>query len=131
MYLEGLEYVEYIPVEAYGVSTFDARIISGGNGEGNIVTQGCRFFWYYDPNDLNEMRGGFTGNGWFTEMEHTPLFNVNLEMLFEGFENQTIVNLNSYFEAWQVEVNNQGKDTDYVKDFQLAVGGNCYTTRIW
>lgn len=127
MYLEGTEYVTYTPVEAYGVSTFDVGIISGGGGGEATVVRNTRFFWVYDPE--NPQSSGFTGSGnWFCGVANTPLANITKEQLLQEFKNGTRTNLNTEFQAWQVLVSNQtpGK-TDYVGDFMEMVGFDCFT----
>lgn len=128
MYLEGSEFVEYTPVEAYGVSTFDVGIISGGNGGEATVVQNTRFFWVYDPE--NPEKSGFTGGGeWFCGIVNTPLANITEEQLIQEFANGTRTNLNTEFQAWQVLVSNQTPgETDYVKEFMQMVGFDCFTT---
>ena len=65
--ITGSEEIRYTPVEAYGVSTFAAGIISGGTGGEATVTQGVRFTWVYDPDSPDASPSGFTGQGWFAE----------------------------------------------------------------
>lgn len=126
IYQEGSNYVTYSPVEAYGVSTFKAGIISGGTGDDNIVTQGVKFKWIYDPND--SAHSGFTGGGtWFCGVANTPLENITEETLLDEFAAGTRTNLNAEFEAWQLVVATQPEGADYVKDFMEKVGFGCFS----
>lgn len=127
MYLTGNEMVTYTPVEAYGVATYDAGIISGGTGDENTIVQNTRFFWVYDPE--NSSASGFTGGGnWYCGVPNTPLANITEQELLSGFANGTRTNLNAEFQAWQTVVSNQGPNTDYVKDFMEMVGFDCFST---
>lgn len=118
MYLEGSEFVTYTPVEAYGVSTYDVGIISGGGGDEATVIQSTRFFWVYDPEHPD--KSGFTGQGWFADVPNTPLnySNITEDELLRQFQEGDRINLNDVFQAWQILVSSQipGK-TDYVGDF--------------
>ena len=117
----------YSPVSAYSVMPFgDGGIISGGSGDDNIVVQGTKFFWVYDPN--NPGTSGFTGGGnWYCGIPNTPLANATEQQVQEQIQN--VGNLNTYFDAWQTIVNDQEPGvTDYVKDFMEMVGFDCFST---
>lgn len=117
----------YSPVSAYSVMPFgDGGIISGGSGDHNIIVEGTRFFWVYDP-DRPET-SGFTGKGnWYCEVPNTPLEDVTPEQLQEQL--QTVGNLDIYFEAWQKKVSAQTPGTtDYVKAFMQMVTFDCFST---
>ncbi|WP_287493438.1 hypothetical protein [Sellimonas sp.] len=126
MYLEGSEYVEYTPVEAYGVSTFDVGIISGGTSGDATIVKGTRFYWVYDPNNLSA--SGFTGSGkWYCEVENTPLYGLSEAELLNEFETQVRTNLNEEFQAWQALINSQGNDTDYAGNFAKMLPDACWS----
>lgn len=120
--LSGNNTVYYEKVEAYSVNTRSSRLISGGFGDEVTVTQGTTFLWVYDPNGPS----GFSGQGWFTDVENTPLHGVDEEELKAGFANETITNLDSYFQEWQsVVAAGQSNGFDYVRDFVFKVGEDC------
>lgn len=116
----------YSPVSAYSVMPFgDGGIISGGSGDHNIVVQGTRFFWVYDPNSPET--SGFTGGGkWYCGVANTPLEDATEDVVLEQIRNGG--NLNTYFEAWQQRVSDQVPGTtDYVKAFMDMVGFDCFS----
>lgn len=117
MYISGENMVvkPYTPVDAYAVMPMADGIISGGTGDDNVVVGETRFFWVYDPNNLS--RSGFTGLGWFCGVKNTPLANITEEQLLSEFELGVRTDLNDMFSQWQILVNNQPADADYVKDF--------------
>lgn len=116
--------VDYTPVEAYPVMTMDFGIISGGTGDHDVVVQTTRFFWVYDPNNLEV--SGFTGEGWFTDQLNTPLYGINEAKLLEEFQNGR-EDLTDYFETWKDKVSSQPPGADYVKDFIFLIGSNCFS----
>lgn len=122
MYLEGSEYVEYTPVEAYAVMPMAEGIISGGTGDETIVVQSTRFFWVFDPDNIGGTGNGFTGHGWFTSSENMPLYGVDENKLEEDLRSGALTNLNDYFRTWQQVVNNQPDGSDYVTDFMQLLG---------
>ena len=116
----------YSPVSAYGVMPFaDGGIISGGSGDSNILVQGTRFFWVYNPDSPET--SGFTGNGWHCGEANTPLADATEPEVLEQIQNEG--NLDKYFAEWQkiVEAQVPG-ETDYVKDFIRKVGLDCFST---
>lgn len=131
MYLEGSEYVTYTPVEAYGVSTYDVGIVSGGGAGDATVVGNTRFYWVYNPGDPST--SGFSGKGWFAENQYTPLnyAGITEKRLIYQFENENRTNLNDIFLKWQELVDSQiPEQTDYVREFIKLIGWEneaCYT----
>ncbi len=115
----------YSPVEAYSLDPANSGIISGGQGDSSIVVRGTRFLWVYNPSG----ESGFTGNGWFANVEGTPLKVAGMteEMLEQEFSTGR-TNLNDIFSTWQTYVNQEADlENDVVKTFQQMVGYNCWS----
>lgn len=124
--MNGSNYVEYTPVQAYGIMPMANGIISGGTGDEVTVTDGVTFYWVYDPDNAGV--SGFSGSGnWFCEVPNTPLANTTYDALMQKFASG-IDNLNSEFAAWQEVIQNQTGDTDYLHDFMKMVGFDCFST---
>ncbi len=111
----GANYVSnpgYEPVQARTISTYNSSIPSG-----HVAVQG----WYYYHND-----GGFTGNGWFTNVESGPTYRYLMEVLkpttgdLEAAMRSHYIeqngNLTAMFNWWQNHFTNQG-----ALDFQNEV----------
>lgn len=122
----------YTPVEAYSVMPMDTGVISGGFGDDATVTGGARFYWVYYPNNPNGSPSGFTGNGWFTNIEYSPIVvycaenNKDLDTFFIEFQNDR-TNLDDVFRVWnnwasaQFSING----TNYVNKFFWLAGEEC------
>ena len=121
----GYNTIYYETVAAYSVSPQNARLISGGSGGEVTVVGNATFQWVFEPNGSSN---GFTGGGWHCGVPNTPLANVTQDVLESGLADGTIPNLNSYFQDWQVVVNNQPEGSDYVHDFMVKVGFDCFST---
>ena len=91
--------VYYTPVQAYSLNSERSGIISGGNGEGAITTEGARFSWVYDPD--NPDSSGFTGRGWFEDAGPITQAGYNVQTILEQFANGQRTDLNDVFAAWQ------------------------------
>ena len=111
--LSGSEEIWYTPVEAYGVSTFEEGIISGGGGGDATISGGVRFYWVYYPETPGEAPSGFTGLGWFESEANTPMNyyltskGKGLQDILSEFDNNTRNNLNDVFEVWSTYVSSQ------------------------
>ena len=125
MSISGSNYIEYETVAANAISTLDAGVISGGAEGGGTVVGGATFNWVYDPNRVEG--NGFTGGSWHCGVPNTPLANVTEEDLIQEFAGGR-QDLNEYFRAWQDVVNNQPEGSDYVHDFMVLVGFDCFST---
>ena len=131
--IQGSNDVHYTPVDGYGVATYaDNGIISGGNSGSATIVGSTRFFWVYDPN--NTETSGFTGNGWFTDIDYSPISvflknkSMSLEQFLDQFDQEVNprTNLDDVFTYWQdyVDKNPYG---NYPANFAVLVGANCFT----
>lgn len=134
MYISGENIVmkPYTPVDAYAVMPMAGGIISGGTGGDATLTDGVRFNWVYDPN--NPDKSGFTGQGWFAEIEGSPIWysikfgGMTLDGILGEFGTGKRVDLNDVFQKWQNYVDageSQGKDI--VQEFQQKLGWTCWS----
>lgn len=130
----GTETVTYTPVEGNGVSLFAEGIMSGGTGGDATVTQGVRFLWVYDPDHPTGSPSGFTGQGWFAEVEGSPIwhstqnYGITLDVILKEFKGGTRINLNDVFTRWQNYVDAAGSQgNDVLKQFQERVGYDCWS----
>lgn len=114
MYISGENIVvkPYTPVDAYAVTPMADGIISGGNGGGNVIVGRTRFYWVYNPDPMAP--NGFTGAGWFCDIQNTPLYGIPEAELRRQFATGERTDLNKEFETWQILVNNQPDGADYV-----------------
>ena len=131
--LYGDNVVYYTPVEAYPVMTMDVGIISGGTGGDAAVTEGVRFFWVYNPVSTHSAPSGFTGQGWFADVNGSPIWystennNMTLDDILDGFAEGKRTDLYDVFSDWQDYVDAQGSQgNDVVKQFQKTVGYACW-----
>lgn len=133
MYISGENIVmkPYTPVDAYAVMPMAGGIISGGTGGDATLTDGVRFNWVYDPN--NPDKSGFTGQGWFAEIEGSPIYyniqehNMTLEGILSEFAGDR-VDLNDVFQNWQIYVDaEKSKGRDVVFEFQQKLGWTCWS----
>lgn len=131
--ISGSEEIRYSAVEAYGVSPLtEPGVISGGMGGDATVNNGVRFLWVYDPNEPNGDPSGFSGQGWFADIEGSPIWYngqfeyLTLEIILSQFENRSRQNLNDVFQNWQKYIDVQaGFGYDVVNSFVFKVGQNC------
>lgn len=114
MYISGENIVvkPYTPVDAYAVMPMADGITSGGNGGGNVIVGRTRFYWVYNPDPMAP--NGFTGAGWFCDIQNTPLYGIPEAELRRQFATGERTDLNKEFETWQILVNNQPDGADYV-----------------
>lgn len=118
MYISGENIVvkPYTPVDAYAVMPMAGGIISGGTGDENVIVgSSTRFYWVYNPDPMAP--NGFTGAGWFCDIQNTPLYGIPEAELRRQFATGERTDLNKEFETWQILVNNQPDGADYVGDF--------------
>lgn len=132
MYISGENIVvkPYTPVDAYAVMPMADGVVSGGIGDGNVIVGETSFFWVYSPEP--SAPNGFTGAGWFCDIPNTPLYGISEDELRRQFSSGERTDLNKEFEAWQVLVNNQPEEADYVGDlidliYRNGGGGACYS----
>lgn len=120
-YYEGYEQVEYTPVQAYALDSQSSNsVISGGSGDGVIVTESTTFYWRYDPDDT--VSDGFTGKGWFQDREGTPLYVAGLMTEDAVIEEITKKgNLNDVFDVWRNYVAQHPED-NLVTNFVFMIG---------
>lgn len=133
MYISGENIVvkPYTPVDAYAVMPMADGITSGGNGDGNVIVGRTRFYWVYNPDPMAP--NGFTGAGWFCDIQNTPLYGIPEAELRRQFATGERTDLNKEFEAWQILVNNQPDGADYVGNLIDLIYSNkgskaCYNT---
>ena len=136
MYISGENIVmkPYTPVDAYAVMPMAGGIISGGTEGDATLTGSVRFSWVYDPNTPDKSPSGFTGQGWFAEIEGSPIWysikfgGMTLEGILGEFSAGHRVNLNDVFQKWQNYVDaGEFQGRDVVFEFQQRLGWKCWS----
>ena len=125
----------YEPVAAYDVGQYTRNgIISGGSGGNVTTTQGVTFTWVYDPGEPEATPSGFTGQGWFAEIDGSPIWysikycSMTLEGILAEFAAETRTTLDDVFINWQSYVNEQASNgNDVVQQFQQKLGWTCWS----
>lgn len=65
----------------------------GMSGDSGSYFNGIRIFW-----TTEQIPGGVTNNGWYTDDSNSPFFGRNEDLIIQ--EANEVGNLNSYFSTW-------------------------------